>query len=210
MLPTNFSFGVKSIIGLTPVCWHLTIALSHYIFWIRTCHSHVYDLNVSVSFSGWTSQIARFMGPTWGPPGSCRPQMGPMLAQWTLLSGVVCSCKVVGFLPRISPEVNGFSQSYQFADLRWCLLASWNNNTSQKDCRLCSLRFPLQIRLLVGSFSDWSQSDIETVQSTLVHVSVLIISIFTPLNSRPYHHLRVSEATLKDFGKWVTYSRVPL
>ena len=24
-----------------------------------------------------------------GPPGSCRPQMGPMLAPWTLLSGVV-------------------------------------------------------------------------------------------------------------------------
>ena len=33
-----------------------------------------------------TSQIAKFMGPTWGPPGSCRPQMGPMLAPWTLLS----------------------------------------------------------------------------------------------------------------------------
>ena len=32
-------------------------------------------------------QTARFMGPTWGPPGSCRPQMGPMLAQWTLLPG---------------------------------------------------------------------------------------------------------------------------
>ena len=28
------------------------------------------------------------MGPTWGPPGSCRPQMGPMLAPWTLLSGL--------------------------------------------------------------------------------------------------------------------------
>ena len=27
------------------------------------------------------------MGPTWGPPGSCRPQMGPMLAPWTLPSG---------------------------------------------------------------------------------------------------------------------------
>ena len=27
------------------------------------------------------------MGPTWGPPGSCRPQIGPMLAPWTLLSG---------------------------------------------------------------------------------------------------------------------------
>ena len=34
-------------------------------------------------------QIAKFKGPTWGPPGSCRPQMGPMLAPWTLLSGAV-------------------------------------------------------------------------------------------------------------------------
>ena len=35
-----------------------------------------------------SSQIAKFMGPTWGPPGSCRPKVGPMLAQWTLLSGI--------------------------------------------------------------------------------------------------------------------------
>ena len=34
------------------------------------------------------SQIARFMGPTWGPPGSCRPQIYPMLTPWTLLSGM--------------------------------------------------------------------------------------------------------------------------
>ena len=34
------------------------------------------------------TQIAMFMGPTWGPPGSCRPQMCPMLAPWTLLSGI--------------------------------------------------------------------------------------------------------------------------
>ena len=33
------------------------------------------------------TQIIKFMGPTWGTPGSCRPQMGPMLAPWTLLSG---------------------------------------------------------------------------------------------------------------------------
>ena len=32
------------------------------------------------------------MGPTWGPPGSCRPQMGPMLAPWTLLSGNISKC----------------------------------------------------------------------------------------------------------------------
>ena len=30
-----------------------------------------------------------FMGPIWGPPGSCRPQTGPMLAPWTLISGSV-------------------------------------------------------------------------------------------------------------------------
>ena len=40
---------------------------------------------------------AKFMGPTWGPPGPCRPQMGPMLAPWTLLSGMLCfaSCRLV-------------------------------------------------------------------------------------------------------------------
>ena len=31
------------------------------------------------------------MGPTWGPSGSCRPQMVPMLAPWTLLSGSYCN-----------------------------------------------------------------------------------------------------------------------
>ena len=35
------------------------------------------------------TQIGKFMGPTWGPPESCRPQMGPMLAPWTLLSRYV-------------------------------------------------------------------------------------------------------------------------
>ena len=31
--------------------------------------------------------IARFIGPTWGPPWADRTQVGPMLAPWTLLSG---------------------------------------------------------------------------------------------------------------------------
>ena len=31
--------------------------------------------------------IARFMGPTWSPPGADRTQVGPMSAPWTLLSG---------------------------------------------------------------------------------------------------------------------------
>ena len=40
-----------------------------------------------------TTRIAKFMGPTWGPPGSCRPQMGPVLSPWTLLSGTCPSCQ---------------------------------------------------------------------------------------------------------------------
>ena len=40
--------------------------------------NNVYNKNI-------ITQIARFMGPTWGPPGSCRTQMGPMIAPWTLL-----------------------------------------------------------------------------------------------------------------------------
>ena len=48
-----------------------------------------------------STQIAKFMGPTRGPPGSCRPQVGPMLAPWTLLWGnvnlrVFVTCVVVG------------------------------------------------------------------------------------------------------------------
>ena len=40
-------------------------------------------------------QIANFMGPTWGPSGSCRPEMGPMLAPWTLLSGSLCTFDLI-------------------------------------------------------------------------------------------------------------------
>ena len=35
-----------------------------------------------------TSLITRFMGPTWGPAGANGTQVGPMLAPWSLLSGI--------------------------------------------------------------------------------------------------------------------------
>ena len=47
-----------------------------------TLYICVYDIMVK-------SLIARFMGPTWGLPGANRTQLGPMLATWTLLSGIV-------------------------------------------------------------------------------------------------------------------------
>ena len=39
--------------------------------------------------------ITRLMGPTWRPLGACRPQVGPILAPWSLLSEfplVLCTC----------------------------------------------------------------------------------------------------------------------
>ena len=38
----------------------------------------------------WLTQIAKYMGPTWGLPGSCRPQMGPMLAHEPCYQGILC------------------------------------------------------------------------------------------------------------------------
>ena len=45
-----------------------------------------WSLIVILSFRQCT-QIAKFIGPAWGPHGSYRPQMDPMLAPWILLSG---------------------------------------------------------------------------------------------------------------------------
>ena len=56
---------------------------------------------VAILPSNIHTQVTRFMGPTWGPPGSCRPQMGPMLAPWTLLSGYKISFAFFGFVIQI-------------------------------------------------------------------------------------------------------------
>ena len=50
--------------------------------WYQMMHRHHPTLKIKAS------QIAKFMGPTWGPPESCWPQVDPMLAPWTLLSGI--------------------------------------------------------------------------------------------------------------------------
>ena len=69
--------------------WHLTE------YGMRR-NSHETQEPISVSHK-MSSQIAKFMGPTWGPPGSSRPQMGPMLVPWNLLLAIRVnnrSCKI--------------------------------------------------------------------------------------------------------------------
>ena len=44
------------------------------------------QLNFILVYHCLISLIARLMGPTWGPSGADRTQVGPMLDPWTLLS----------------------------------------------------------------------------------------------------------------------------
>ena len=45
------------------------------------------------------------MGPTWGPSGSCRPQMGSMVAPWTLLSGKASWSPYIQHFPSQSQNI---------------------------------------------------------------------------------------------------------
>ena len=65
----------NAMIVLSPYCHYmyphnLNYDLATLMHWITI--SRAANLRLSRF-----SQITRFMGPTWGPPGSCRPQMGP-------------------------------------------------------------------------------------------------------------------------------------
>ena len=46
---------------------------------------------------------ARFMEPTWGQAGADRTQVGPILAPWTLLSGVICGILFENHWVEITP-----------------------------------------------------------------------------------------------------------
>ena len=75
--PSQASYGVSSMSILKKI--DLVITAPHCIV--------LHSSNPSKVRPTTTTQIAKFMGPTWGSPGSCWPQIGPMLAPWTLLSG---------------------------------------------------------------------------------------------------------------------------
>ena len=67
------------------------LQLSTRIQWFREHMnetSHVNSYFDSRGLEEDTSLIARLMWPTWGPSGADMTQVGPMLAPWTLLSGM--------------------------------------------------------------------------------------------------------------------------
>ena len=64
-------------------------------YFMRLTQYRVWNLVWEISWSCWkhstnnSSRIARFMGPTWGPSGADRTQVGPMLTPFILLAGFV-------------------------------------------------------------------------------------------------------------------------
>ena len=85
--------------------WHWNLSKGYFAgrTWIcyRVYHIRYINILCSVAFMNtywihmiylctFVTQVAKFMEPIWGPPGSCRPQMGPILAPWTLLSEQGC------------------------------------------------------------------------------------------------------------------------
>ena len=71
------------------------------------------------------SLITRFMGPTWGPSGADRTQMGPTLAPWTLLSGVLrcnpVSCCCIPFCAMGIKQTNGINIFSTKRCVKYCL-----------------------------------------------------------------------------------------
>ena len=58
--------------------------------WVKLIYLYLCSVLVIDVLHTITSLIARFMGPTWGPSGADRTQVGPKLAPWTLPSGMFC------------------------------------------------------------------------------------------------------------------------
>ena len=77
------------------------------------------------------TQIAMFMGPTWGPSGSCRSQMGPMMTSWTVLSGIPWypgTCRVV-----VESRICSYCKSFK----------CWSSTYTRPEvCRCCACGSP--------------------------------------------------------------------
>ena len=83
----------KGLEILLVICWSFICCyLSWMIYWLLQWNDNDHDdirtwKCIPSGIHQLSAQIAKFMGPKWGPPGSWRPHVGPMMAPWTLLSG---------------------------------------------------------------------------------------------------------------------------
>ena len=70
-------------------------------------------------FAPMHTLIARFMGPTRGPHGADRTQVGPMLAPWTLLSGYTQQRSTLHFIIHHVPSLCAWQPYMQNHDVMY-------------------------------------------------------------------------------------------
>ena len=90
---------------------------------------------------GQLSLIARFLGPTWGPSGPDRTQVGPMLAPWTLLSGMGCLFWMFGRKSSCYNAIDNVLTSklhYRFG--KWHVGSSLNRNAIKNKTNITKWR----------------------------------------------------------------------
>ena len=91
----NHVYWHKCTISFSSFCLYRILICHRYhkLHFMLIFHDYVYELCCCILLdfmlnSPWLmTLIAWFMGPTWGPSGADRTQVGPMLGPWTLLSG---------------------------------------------------------------------------------------------------------------------------
>ena len=85
----HLSWGDARQVRISITATHCVRSTSGVICWLKR-HKAVEanQLTDGAAMKWKLSLIARFMGPTCGPSGADRTQVGPMLAPWTLLSGL--------------------------------------------------------------------------------------------------------------------------
>ena len=91
--PRWIPFTSKRSAEGVPLSCNFPMPLKHspnmrvHILWdlLHTCTTRGHSTKKQITINDCPD--SKVMGPTWGPYGSCRHQMGPMLAPWTFLSG---------------------------------------------------------------------------------------------------------------------------
>ena len=86
----GFSFICQSDMDYAQSCGWIDLLISDTDMQM---HCNLKFLCIVCVATNLLTQKSKFMGPTWGPPGSCRPQMAPMLAPWTFYQGISCRAK---------------------------------------------------------------------------------------------------------------------
>ena len=119
------------------------------------------------------SLIARFMGPIWGPSGADRTQVGPMLAPWTLLSGMIFPLSDI-------LKSNSKANYLQLLTLIWLLCWIWISMSSSSSKTNSSSNID---NLLNSKSSNSRGSTPPTPGKSLVIWSIFTLNWYMPLCS---------------------------